>query len=113
MVDDAGRGDFAGLLRLLDPDVVLRSDLTAAKSGAARELRGAGDVAENFSGRAQAAQLALVDGNAGMVWAPGGEPRVVFDFTIARGRIVAIEILADPEVLGELVVEVIGEPGVG
>jgi RNA polymerase sigma factor (sigma-70 family) len=106
-------GDFAGLLRLLDPDVVLRSDPTAAKTGAAPELRGANDVAENFSGRAQAAQLALVDGNAGMVWAPGGEPRVVFDFTIARGRIVAIEILADPEVLRELALEVIGEPGVG
>ena len=106
-------GDFAQLLRLLDPDVVLRSDLTAAKTGAARELRGADDVAENFSGRAQAAQLALVNGNAGLVWAPGGDPRVVFEFTVARGRIVAIEILADPVVLAELAVDVIGETGTG
>ena len=43
-------GDFAGLLKLLDPDVVLRADPTAAAFGAAPEVRGAGDVAEQFSG---------------------------------------------------------------
>jgi RNA polymerase sigma-70 factor (ECF subfamily) len=30
------------------------------------------------------------------VWAPGGRPRVVFGFTIMGGRIVEIDILADP-----------------
>jgi hypothetical protein len=34
------------------------------------------------------------------VWAPGGTPRVLFSFTIVRGSIVAIEIVADPERLG-------------
>ena len=90
---------------------MLRSDLVAVKTGAIRELRGADDVATNFAGRAQAAQLALVDGNAGMVWAPGGDPRVVFDFTVVRGRIVAIEIMADPAMLAELTVDILGEPG--
>jgi RNA polymerase sigma-70 factor (ECF subfamily) len=52
-------------------------------------------VAETFAGRARVAQPALVDGAPGAVWAPGGQPRVVFAFTIVGGKIVAIEILAD------------------
>uniref|UniRef100_UPI0018913E30 sigma-70 family RNA polymerase sigma factor n=1 Tax=Catenulispora pinisilvae TaxID=2705253 RepID=UPI0018913E30 len=95
-------GDFAGLLKLLDPDVVLRADPTAARFGAAIEVRGATDVAEQFSGRARAAQLALVDGSAAMVWAVGGQPRVVFDFVVVAGRIAGIEMLADAGLLGEL-----------
>jgi hypothetical protein len=59
-------------------------------------------VAETFAGRARFARPALVDGAAGAVWAPGGRPRVVFAFTLARGRIVAIDLLADPERLREL-----------
>ena len=59
-------------------------------------------MAETFKGRAQAAQLALVNGTAGLVWAAGGRPRVVFAFTIARGKIVAIDLLADPERLRQL-----------
>ncbi len=55
-----------------------------------------------FSGRAGAAQPALVDGALGLVWAPGGRPRVVFGFTIARGRILEIDIVADPEQLRQL-----------
>jgi hypothetical protein len=59
-------------------------------------------AANTFSGRARAAQPALVNGAGGAVWAPGGEPRVVFGFTIADGKIVAIDILADPTRLGQL-----------
>jgi RNA polymerase sigma-70 factor (ECF subfamily) len=43
-----------------------------------------------------------VNGAAGAVWTPGGQPRVVFGFTITRGKIVAIDLLADPERLGQL-----------
>ncbi len=95
-------GDFDALLALLDPDVVLRADRTAVEFGAAREVRGAADVATTFAGRARFAQPALVDGAAGAVWATGGRPRVVFDFTIKDHKIVAIELLADPERLGQL-----------
>lgn len=95
-------GDFDALLALLDPDVVLRADPAAVQAGASREVRGAPAVAGTFSGRARTAQSALVDGAAGAVWAPGGRPRVDFGFTIARGKIVAIEMLADPERLGRL-----------
>jgi RNA polymerase sigma-70 factor, ECF subfamily len=95
-------GDFDALLALLDPGVVLRSDTAATAVGAASELRGAPAVAGSFSGRAQRARLALVDGAAGAVWAPGGRPRVVFTFTMAGGKIVAIDILADPDRLSRL-----------
>jgi RNA polymerase sigma-70 factor (ECF subfamily) len=95
-------GDFAALLALLDPDVVLRADQVAVQTGVASEVRGAAAVAQMFSGRARAAQLALVDGAAGLVWAPGGRPRVVFAFTMAHGKVVAIEMVTDAERLGQL-----------
>jgi RNA polymerase sigma-70 factor (ECF subfamily) len=95
-------GNFDGLLAMLDPDVVLRADDAAVRMGASAEVRGAGGVAGTFSGRARAAQRALVDGAAGAVWAPGGKPRVVFGFTIEGGKIVAIDMLADATRLSEL-----------
>jgi ketosteroid isomerase-like protein len=95
-------GDFEALLAVLDPEVVLRADHAAVAAGATREVRGAPAVAGTFSGRARFATAALVDGAAGAVWAPGGRPRVVFGFTITDGRIVEIELLADPERLAGL-----------
>ena len=90
-------GDFEALLALLDPDVVLRADGAAVRVGAEREVRGARAVADTFWGRARAARKALLDGAAGAVWAAGGQPRVVFDFTIARGKIVGIDLIAEPD----------------
>ncbi|MFF3455413.1 sigma-70 family RNA polymerase sigma factor [Streptomyces sp. NPDC002730] len=101
-------GDFDALLALLDPDVVLRTDTAAALSGAGA-ARGAAAVADTFAGRAKAAQPALINGSAGLVWAPGGRPRVVFGFTITHGRITAIDILADAERLSGLDLEVLGD----
>ncbi len=95
-------GDLDALLAVLDPDVVLRIDRAAAEAGATGEARGAAAVARTFLGRAQGARPALVNGEPGAVWAPGGRPRIAFAFTIARGRIVGIDILADPAVLGGL-----------
>lgn len=95
-------GDFSALLALLDPDVVLRADNVAVSFGASPEVRGASDVADTFKGRARVAQLALVNGAVGAVWSQGGQPRVVFDFTVTGGRIVQIELLADPVRLEQL-----------
>jgi hypothetical protein len=95
-------GDFGALLAVLDPDVVLRADGAAVRLGATGEVRGAAAVAETFSGRARAARPALVDGVPGLVWAAGGRPRVVFGFTITDGRIVEIEMVADPERIVQL-----------
>src|SRR5215211_7267930 len=91
------QGNFEALVALLDPDVVLRADPAAVRTGAAAEVRGAAAVAGTFSGRAQTARPALVDGAPGAVWAPGGRPRVAFGFTVADGRILVIDLLADPE----------------
>lgn len=95
-------GDFASLVELLDQDVVLRADGAAVRAGAEPEVRGAHWVAATFSGRARAARLGLVDGVVGAVWGHGGRPRVVFGFTVARGKVVAIDLVADPERLSRL-----------
>jgi RNA polymerase sigma-70 factor, ECF subfamily len=95
-------GDFDALLALLDERVVLRADDAAVRSGASREVRDARQVAGTFSGRARAARFTLVDGAPGAMWAPGGRPRVAFRFKIAHGKIVEIDILADPEHLSSV-----------
>jgi len=90
-------GDFAALLELLDPDIVLRADDAAVAVGADREVRGADAVAQTFVGRAQAAKPALVDGSPALVWSQGGRPRMVFQFTVADDKVVGIEMVADAE----------------
>jgi RNA polymerase sigma factor (sigma-70 family) len=95
-------GDFEGLLAVLDPDVVVRADAEAIRTGAQAEVRGAAEVAKTFAGRARAARSALIDGTPGLVWASGGQPRVVFGITIVGRQIVEIELVADPTRLGEM-----------
>lgn len=102
-------GDFNALLALLDPDVVLRADQAAVEAGASSEVRGSADVAKTFAGRARVAKPALVNGAVGLVWAPGGRPRVVFGFTITEGKIVAIDLVAAPERLSQLDLVVLGD----
>ena len=94
-------GDFEALLAMLDPDIVLRADAVMAQLGAS-EVRGASTVADVFCGRAAAARAALIDGVPGMMWAQGGQTRVVFDFTIVGGKIAAIEMITDPGYLAQL-----------
>jgi hypothetical protein len=55
-----------------------------------------------FCGRARDAKLALINGVTGAVWAVGGRPRVVFSFTLTRGKITAIDLLGDPGTLNQL-----------
>jgi RNA polymerase sigma factor (sigma-70 family) len=98
-------GDFDALLAVLDPDVVLRGDRGAVPAGASREVRGARAVAEQalaFSQLGQFAQPVLVNGAAGVVVAPGGRPFSVVGFTVSRGKIVEIDVLADPARLARL-----------
>jgi RNA polymerase sigma factor (sigma-70 family) len=105
------RGDFDALLALLDPSVVVRADAAAVQAGASPEVRGASEVARTFAGRARAAQPALVDGLVGLAWAPGGRPRVVFDFEIEGGRIVAINLIADSDHLHDVELELLDGGG--
>ena len=94
----ARSGDFDALLALLDPDVVLRMDRAALPAGTPAEMRGAAVVARRaIAGGARAARPALVDGDVGVVVAPRGRLMMVLAFTVADGRIAAIDAIADPE----------------
>jgi RNA polymerase sigma factor (sigma-70 family) len=115
-------GDFERLLTVLSPDIVLRADELAVRTAAAnrqrgapapalaREVRGAREVALVFKGRASAALPALLDGGAGAVWAMGGKIRSAFVFNFEGNKIVAIDLIMDPEHLAELDVRIDG-PG--
>ena len=99
-------GNFDSLLAVLDPEVVLRADGAGVPAGASREVRGARAVAEQaltFSRVAPFARPALVNGAAGIVsWLPGGRPIAVMGFTVRSGKIVEIDVLADPACLRQL-----------
>jgi RNA polymerase sigma-70 factor (ECF subfamily) len=103
-------GDFEALLTVLDPDVVLRTDRAALPPGAPAEIRGAAAVANRAAkGGARAARPALVNGSVGVIVAPSGRLLMVLAFTIARGKIVEIDAIADPERLGRLDLGVLGD----
>jgi RNA polymerase sigma-70 factor (ECF subfamily) len=94
------QGDFEGLVAILDPDIVLRAD-AGALAGMSRVVRGASAVAGQaalFSRSGLSNQLVLVNGSLGFVSRrPDGRVFSVTAFTIAGGRIVEMNILADPE----------------
>lgn len=108
-------GRFERLLTLLDPDVVLRADPAAVESARAAlaqgapaiepELVGAHAVAQAFVGRARQTQVALVDGSWGAVYAPGGVVRSVLTVTVRDGRVVALDLVADPVEVAATAVE--------
>jgi RNA polymerase sigma-70 factor (ECF subfamily) len=93
----AREGNFEALLAVLDPGVVMRGDAASIRMGGPRQLSGSAAVAKAFSGRAQAARFALVDGAAGIVVAPSGRLLLVLGVTIQGGRITGIEATADPD----------------
>jgi RNA polymerase sigma-70 factor (ECF subfamily) len=95
-------GNFGALVSLLDPDVVFHPDDTALRLGAPAETHGAAAVAVAFAGRARGAGPALVGGAPALVWAPGGQPRGIFDLTILNEKIVAINVIADPRRIRQL-----------
>lgn len=96
-------GDFEGLVAVLDPDVMLRSDHIP---GEVKEIRGARTVAEHaimFSRQAESAHPVLVNGAAGIVsWRPDGQPFSVMSFTVRGNKIVEIDVLRDPDRLSRL-----------
>lgn len=96
-------GNFAALLTVLDPDVVLRDDRTS------HEIRGAETVAKQSLGRAKAAQSALVNGAVGVVIAPQGRLLMVLRFTITDGRVVEIETVRDPERLRQMNIAILDD----
>jgi RNA polymerase sigma factor (sigma-70 family) len=108
----AREGDFEGLVAVLDPDIVLRAD-GGALPGLSRVVRGASTVAAQaatFSRSGLSNQLVLVNGNLGFVSRrPDGRVFSVTGFTIANGKIVEMDILADPERLSRLDLSAVSE----
>lgn len=93
-------GDFEGLVRVLDPDVVLRADAGASPAGRRVELRGADVVARAAmasSNRARFSAPALVEGSVGIVMAPRGQLFLVLAFGFEGDRIVEIDVVSDAE----------------
>ncbi|MFJ6134611.1 sigma-70 family RNA polymerase sigma factor [Kitasatospora sp. NPDC092286] len=98
-------GDLDALLAVLAPDVVRRADPAALPAGRAAVARGALVVAGEtlvFGRRARFAAPALVNGDVGVVVAPGGRLRLVLLVTVERGRVAAYEVIADPERIARL-----------
>jgi len=106
----AREGDFDGLVAVLDPDVVLRAD--AGMTGLSRHVSGAETVAGQalmWSRVDLSLRRALINGAAGMVSLRGGRPVSVGSFIVNSGRIVEIDILADPERVSQLDLTILGE----
>jgi RNA polymerase sigma-70 factor (ECF subfamily) len=99
-------GDFEGLIALLDPAVVFRGDGGASGPPVPRELRGATAVAQLVLARgapfAPLGRAALVDGRPGAVVALPDTVRAVVAFTIVDGRITEMDLVVDPDKLGEI-----------
>jgi len=93
-------GDFEALLKLLDPEVVARTDPATA-------VRGADEVAKIFAGRAKAAQVAIIDGEPGLVWSVRKVPQVLFEFTFEDDRITAINLVSDAGRVARASIEVV------
>ena len=101
----AREGDFDALLAVLDPDVVLRADSGPGLPGATVEVRGAVEVASRAQSYARldlVNRAVLINGAYGMVAYRNGEPFSVGGVTVRGGRIVEMDILADPERLRQL-----------
>lgn len=100
-------GDLEGLVAVLDPDVVLRADAGTLLPGGMRVLRGVREVAGQAAtfqrmATTAVARPALVNGAPGLVNTVDGELFSIMSFTVSGDRIVAIDILSDPERLARL-----------
>jgi len=97
-------GDFEGLLAVLDPDVMVRTDVSD-RSGTPIEIRGAVNWAKTviaFSRLARFVQLVLINGSPGLVFAPRGQLSRAGSFKIVDNRIIEVEVIANPKRLREL-----------
>jgi RNA polymerase sigma-70 factor, ECF subfamily len=99
-------GDFEALVTVLDPDVIFRADRGANLAPGATEITGAEEVANVILERGTAfapfARPAVVDGQAGAVVVVAGRVRSVVKFTVAGGRVVAMDLTLDPDTLARL-----------
>jgi RNA polymerase sigma factor (sigma-70 family) len=90
-------GDFDALLAVLHPDAVFRR---RGRTTAPLTVHGADGVARTVLARgsrfAHLAQPALVNGTAGLLVGPRERPLSIVAFSVAGGRIVSVDVLANP-----------------
>jgi RNA polymerase sigma-70 factor (ECF subfamily) len=104
-------GDFAALVAVLDPDVVLRADAGPGRegSGAVHGARNVAEQAFRFRAGHRWVRPALVNGVAGVVFVPEGRLASIMAFTVVDGRIVAIDALSDPDRLADVDLTLLAE----
>jgi RNA polymerase sigma-70 factor, ECF subfamily len=98
-------GDFARLLTILDPDVVLRADAGTGPFGPSTLVRGAREViaqSQRFAPLGRFARPVLVNGGPGFLVARDGEPIAVMAVTVRDGKIAEMDVLADPDRLARI-----------
>jgi RNA polymerase sigma factor (sigma-70 family) len=103
----AREGDFDALLELLDPEVVLRVDAGPGSTLARPPIVGAEAViaeAQRWSAMAPLSRPAIVNGAAGAVVGRPGRPFAVLGFTVANGRITALDFVVDPAKLARVTI---------
>jgi RNA polymerase sigma-70 factor (ECF subfamily) len=104
-------GDFDALVAVLDPDVVLRSDGGLSRPRLTMVLRGTDEVAGQALASSRLSPFvrpALINGAAGVVVATNGRTMFIMAFTVTGGRIVAIDVIADPDRLATLDLTALG-----
>ena len=98
----ARNGDFARLVKLLAPNVLVEGDHAAIPLGAPERIEGAEQVAQFFNGAAKAAFPVYVANLPGAAWIHRGEPKVVFDFSINQGMVQRIDLRVEPRILSRV-----------
>ena len=102
----ARAGDFEGLVAVLDPRVVMRTDGGGVGPLARPPIVGASSVATFIRSQggpfAPMGRPAVVNGAVGVLVGPPERPVAVIGMTIAGGRIVAIDLIGDPAKLERL-----------
>ena len=107
-------GDFDALVAVLDPEVILRTDFGARRPGAPKVFHGAAAVANQaLIGAMPGAELhpALINGTAGVVITVRGRPVAVMGFTVAHGKIVEIDAIAEPRRVEVIASSVLNDEG--
>jgi RNA polymerase sigma-70 factor (ECF subfamily) len=101
----AREGDFEGLVSVLDPDILLREDGGTERPDLNAVIRGARAVAEralSFAHLSPELRPVTINGAAGVLVVPGGRLFAVMAFTVTDGKVVEIDVLADPARLGPI-----------
>jgi RNA polymerase sigma-70 factor (ECF subfamily) len=99
------RGDIAGLLRVLDPNVVLTSDGGGRVNAARRPVTGADRVARFILGIAgnvregQRLEPVSVNGSTGLALYDGDRITIVVSFTVQEAKITRVDFVLAPDKL--------------